>query len=323
MKVFLNKNAEVPLHDQLAEQIVLQIVTGQLAEGALLPSVRALAQRLRVHHNTISKAYRSLVKSQWLSRRAGARLCVGKIEARRESGLDALIDQTIRQARSLGFSIKELEERVIERLSLAPPRYLLVVDEDAGLKEIIKEEIEGSSGLPVRTCTPAELKERPEIAVDSYLVAVESVLGQLDTKKLGVRSQSSLVFCLAEGHLEAIRGLKEPSAIGVVSFSPRLLKTARALLAAAAGERHSYRELLLPTRTSMDFRAMDLVFCDSLAMKSIKDPKKRHYRLVAPEFVSAITEWFFEPRVVDREVQSWKVAQRGAGGARVGMSRQR
>lgn len=308
MRVFLNRNAEVPLHDQLAEQIVLQIVTGQLAEGALLPSVRALAQRLRVHHNTISKAYASLVKSQWLSRRAGARLCVGKIAAHRETGLDALIDQTIRRAQSLGFSIRELEERVIERLSLAPPQYVLVVDEDAGLKQIIKEEIEDSSGLPVRTCAPKELKEHPEIAADSYLIAVESVLGQLDTKKLGVRSKAPLIFCSAEEHLEAIRGLKESSAIGVVSFSPRILKNARAVLAAAIGERHSYREFLLPVRGHVDFRAMDLVFCDSLAVKSINHREKRHYRLVAPEFMSAVTEWFFEPRVASKEVRSWKVA---------------
>lgn len=309
MKIFLNKSAEVPLHDQLAEQIVLQIVTGQLTEGEQLPSVRALAQRLGVHHNTISKAYASLVRSQWLSRRSGARLCVGKMAAHRETGLDALIDQAIRRAQSLGFSIKELEERVIERLSLAPPRYVLVVDEEAGLKQIIKEEIESLSGLQVRTCTPEALKKHPEIAADSYLVAVESVLGQLDTKKLGVRSESPLIFCSAEEHLEAIRRLKEPSAIGIASFSPRLLQAARALLAAAIGERHSYQELLLPTHTRMDFRAMDLIFCDSLAMKSINHAKKRHYRLVAPEVVSAATEWFFEPRVVGKKVRSWKVAQ--------------
>jgi DNA-binding transcriptional regulator YhcF (GntR family) len=315
MKIFLNKNAEVPLHDQLAEQIVLQIVTGQLAEGVQLPSVRALARRLEVHHNTISRAYASLVKLQWLSRRSGTRLCVGKIAAHREGGLDALIDEAIRRAQSLGFSIKELERRVIERLSLAPPRYVLVVDEEEGLKQIIKEEIESSSGLNVKMCTPKELKEHPEIAADSYLVAVESVLGQLDTKKLGVRSESRLIFCSAEEHLQAIRSLKNPSTIGVASFSPRLLQTARALLAAAIGEKHSYRELLLPTRTRMDFRAMDLVFCDSLAMKSIRGAKKRHYRLVAPEFVSATTQWFFEPRVVGKEVKSWTLARSGADGA--------
>jgi hypothetical protein len=169
--------------------------------------------------------------------------------------------------------------------------------------------------LNVKMCTPKELKEHPEIAADSYLVAVESVLGQLDTKKLAVRSESPLVFCSAEEHLDVIRSLKEPSAIGVASFSPRVLQTARALLAAAIGERHSYRELLLPCRTRMDFRALDLVFCDSLAMKSINGAKKRHYRLVAPEFVSAATEWFFEPRVVGKEVRSWKIAARDAGGA--------
>jgi len=59
----------------------------------------------------------------------------------------------------------------------------------------------------------------------------------------------------------------------------------------------------------MDFRAMDLILCDSLAMRAINYPKKRHYRLVAPEFVSAAAEWFFEPRVVDKQVRSWRVVR--------------
>jgi len=201
MKIFLNKNAEVPLHDQLAEQIVLQIVTGQLAEGAQLPSVRALAQRLRVHHNTISKAYAGLVKTQWLSRRAGARLCVGKVAAHRETGLDALIDQAIRQSQSLGFSIKELEARVIERLSLAPPRYVLVVDEEAGLKRIIQEEIESSSGLPVRTCTPKELAERPEIAGGCLLGRSGKCAESLGHKKVGSAIASVVDFLFCRGTL--------------------------------------------------------------------------------------------------------------------------
>lgn len=313
MRVALNKNTEVPLHDQLAEQIVFQIMTGRLSEGEQLPSVRALAQRLKIHHNTVSKAYADLVRRRWLSRRKGARLHVGEIVTRSDASLDSVIDQAIRQAQSMGFSIKELEARALERLAAAPPRYVLVVEEEAGLRRIIKAEIEAWSGLPVKTCTPKELVENPGLATDVYLVAVESVMGHLEMTKFKVRSQASLVFCPADDHLNEVRLLKEPSAVGVVSYSPRLLKAARGLLPAALSEQHSYREFLLPARGRVDFRAMDLVFCDSLAMKVVNSPKKRHYRLVAPEFVSKLTEWFFEPRVVDREVRSWKVARKEAG----------
>ena len=90
----------------------------------------------------------------------------------------------------------------------------------------------------------------------------------------------------------------------------------KALLAAAIGEEHSYREFLLPMRGRMDPRTMDLVLCDSLAVKVTNYSRKRHYRLVAPEFVSAAAEWFFEPRVVDKEVRSWKVAQRKKAAAK-------
>jgi len=66
---------------------------------------------------------------------------------------------------------------------------------------------------------------------------------------------------------------------------------------------------------------MDLILCDSLAMRAINYPKKRHYRLVAPEFVSAAAEWFFEPRVVDKQVRSWRVGPAADGGGRIGISR--
>jgi Bacterial regulatory proteins, gntR family len=50
MQISLSKNSDVPLRQQLAEQIVFLITTGQLRAGEELPSVRALARRVKVHH---------------------------------------------------------------------------------------------------------------------------------------------------------------------------------------------------------------------------------------------------------------------------------
>ena len=61
MQIVLSKDSDVPLRQQLAEQIVFLITTGQLQAGAELPSVRALGRLSKVHHNTVSEAYQDLM----------------------------------------------------------------------------------------------------------------------------------------------------------------------------------------------------------------------------------------------------------------------
>ena len=48
------------MRDQIVTQLELKILGGSLAHGSRLPSVRALARRLNVHHNTVSAAYQDL-----------------------------------------------------------------------------------------------------------------------------------------------------------------------------------------------------------------------------------------------------------------------
>ena len=47
MDIRLSKESEVPLRQQLAEQIVFLITTGKLRSGQRLPSVREVARRLK------------------------------------------------------------------------------------------------------------------------------------------------------------------------------------------------------------------------------------------------------------------------------------
>jgi GntR family transcriptional regulator len=194
VKISLNQDGEVPLHEQISEQIVFQITTATLRTGQEMPSVRALAQRLQIHHNTVSKAYAKLVKRKWLSRRRGARLRVGASIARSSNNLDSLIDKTIQQARATGFSIKELEERVIERLSLEAPRYVLVVEEEAGLRRIIDKEIRQSLNSRVEGCSPAKLARHPDIATDAIVVGSENLITSIDRNQFKARLWTPLIF---------------------------------------------------------------------------------------------------------------------------------
>jgi GntR family transcriptional regulator len=56
MRLWLSKNSEVPIREQLVTQIVLGIVSNDLKANARLPSTRDLARRYEVHANTVSAA---------------------------------------------------------------------------------------------------------------------------------------------------------------------------------------------------------------------------------------------------------------------------
>ena len=62
MDIHISRDSDVPVHEQITAQFVLLIGTGGLEAGASWPSVRALAQRLGVHRNTVSRACHSPAK---------------------------------------------------------------------------------------------------------------------------------------------------------------------------------------------------------------------------------------------------------------------
>lgn len=60
MRVVLSNSSGVPLYQQIKEQIGTAVLSGELAEGSALPSVRALARDLRISIITTNRAYTEL-----------------------------------------------------------------------------------------------------------------------------------------------------------------------------------------------------------------------------------------------------------------------
>ena len=79
-----------------------------------------------------------------------------------------------------------------------------------------------------------------------------------------------ITYSSADPHLDLIRGLDRPSVIALVSISKYFLKTARAVLAPAAGRRHSMREYLLSENEEDLQGVADLVFCDLAAYRAAR-----------------------------------------------------
>jgi GntR family transcriptional regulator len=67
MRVVLSNSAGVPLYQQIKEQVGAAILTGELAEGSALPSVRALARDLRISIITTTRAYAELAAEGFIA----------------------------------------------------------------------------------------------------------------------------------------------------------------------------------------------------------------------------------------------------------------
>lgn len=292
MQVSLNKQSDVPLHQQLGEQLVFLITTRKLRPGEQLPSVRSFARQLGIHHNTVSKSYQDLVERGWLKRQRGSRLCVESAPVSRtraaEIDLDELINQTIRRASEFGYSLRELRSQVLERLRAQPPDHILVVEHEPELRKVICAEICSKVAKPVESCTEDELSASPELALGSQVVAPERRVHAINPLLSSKLPCIALTFASAQEHLELIRGLKNPSAIGVASISQTFLKTARSLLAPVVGRRHVMEMFFLSPDRRVVLDGMDLIFCDAATMPLVRGRRKIQYRLISEQCLEDI-----------------------------------
>lgn len=60
MNIIITNSAGVPIYEQISSQIKGKILSGELKEGEALPSMRTLAQDLRVSVITTKRAYEIL-----------------------------------------------------------------------------------------------------------------------------------------------------------------------------------------------------------------------------------------------------------------------
>ena len=110
--------SDLPIYTQIVNQVQAQVASGGLQPGDQLPTVRALAEELRVNFNTVARAYRILDEARIISTQQGRGTYITEIPAphiterlRRES-LVALTRHYISEALRLGFSKDDVSEMV-------------------------------------------------------------------------------------------------------------------------------------------------------------------------------------------------------------------
>lgn len=112
----------LPIYTQIVHQMEAQIASGLLKPGVQLPTVRALAEELRVNFNTVARAYRILDEARIISTQQGRGTYITEIpppnvsEKLRKETLEALTQRYISEATRLDFSKGEIRQMVSDQL---------------------------------------------------------------------------------------------------------------------------------------------------------------------------------------------------------------
>ena len=114
----LDFRSDVPIYEQIAEELRKKIAEGQVAPGDQLPTVRQLALDLRVNFNTVSRAYRVLDETGLISTQRGRGTYIWEepteetMRAIKKKSLEELTRNYLKEINRLGFSVDSAIEEL-------------------------------------------------------------------------------------------------------------------------------------------------------------------------------------------------------------------
>ena len=115
MDIIISNASGKPIYEQITEQIKEQIMSGELSEGDPLPSMRALAQQLRISIITTKRAYEELERDGFIESFTGKGSFVAaqNKELFREENLRQIehsLTLAVDKAKLCGVSFEELSQ---------------------------------------------------------------------------------------------------------------------------------------------------------------------------------------------------------------------
>ena len=267
MKIWITKNSEVPVRDQIVSQIRVAIASGDLRPGDKLPSTRELARRFRVHANTVSAAYRELSLAGAVDNRKGSGIYI------REDGLDQLdllLERLFRDASKAGFSKDAVLERISNVFGKTKAGGFALFEPNEDLAEILTLEVGQATGV-----FPRRVTERDAPPIDSILIALfdeEAKIRQtFASENCIILSPNSVAGSLA-GRVRP----QNDELVAVVSGWEDFLRLSRMFLLAAGIDAGSI--CTCSTHESgWDRRlsAASIIICDSVTAAKIADDERK------------------------------------------------
>lgn len=114
MDIILSNSSGKPIYEQITDQVKEQIMTGALAAGDALPSMRLLAKELRISVITTKRAYEELERDGYIYTVAGKGCFVSEqdLELQKEAGLREIeehLQAAVDLGRQCGLTLEDLD----------------------------------------------------------------------------------------------------------------------------------------------------------------------------------------------------------------------
>lgn len=152
----LDRKGIIPLYVQLRSALEMAIISGTLADGTPLPSVRRLAEALEIAPITVLQAYRDL-QEEYLVRsvpKRGYFVTIGSVDGLSETTHEEVyrrIDEAFHAARTAGLDATAFLQLVAERVRRCRQvrRVAVVGRRDAALAERVAVVAGATADLPI------------------------------------------------------------------------------------------------------------------------------------------------------------------------------
>ena len=289
MKLWLAKNSEVAVTEQIVAQVTMAIASGDLSAADKLPSTGEIARRFDIHPNTVSAAYQRLVDIGLVEFHKGKGYFVADRNTEGPETLEAIVADAIRRARQIGFGKNDLVRVLGGKREVEDVEALLLIESDAGLRDILIFELRSKIDTPIVSVTFEEFASGPSERL-GRLIAMSDEQPKVDPLLDPGRS----CFYIRNGSVaEAMKGQIRPAdheMIAVASGWDDFLTFARLLLLAAKIEPGN----LIVRSTNDDtwqsaISPASMVVCDALTANRLSPSvNTRVFNVVSADSISEL-----------------------------------
>jgi len=115
MNIIISNASKDPIYLQIMNQLKHAIITGQLKENDLLPSIRGLAKELQISVITTKRAYEELEREGYVHTVSGKGTYVAiqnkeLLKEKRMKIIEEKMIQAIEESRILGLTLEDLQK---------------------------------------------------------------------------------------------------------------------------------------------------------------------------------------------------------------------
>lgn len=205
LNIRIDENKKEPIYRQIAESIEAAIKSRRLDAGCKLPTVRELADELKVSRGTAKHAYEYLAHEGYIDMIQGSGTFVagddGETASRKEKAMEAM-DNMFAELEALGFTPREMEIYLNLKLRGLEEKY-----------DVVK--------VAVVDCNPETLNLiQQQLSQIGYAETVVFDLGRMDEIADKLNDEYDLVLTTATHYSQVERFMRGNKFLGMMSTMP-------------------------------------------------------------------------------------------------------